>query len=288
MTRKTIVLIAAFVALGTATVGLVTAIFTQRGPTAQQQQLAAQRTAPDDQGKGLAEQGDSPPKTTPQMQAIAARTAFGNSLALNAKEKPLPPLNNSDLLHIKSAAKQQIDQSLGLAGVGKLAPPPKLDKPLKSFRNQWAKTNPTVTPFLGLWHDVEKLDDRGYFGNSYFLSIFPSQVQGQACVLQFRPQQTFMGEVEVEQILSLSTAKVINGQLLSSRLRADKSTIVQKDFYNGYPVEGYPVEILPVLDGQNEIYIFSSRSPPQLPPGFPEDLTSKVKQELSDRGCTMD
>jgi hypothetical protein len=40
MTRKTIVLIAAFVALGTATVGLVTAIFTQRGQTAQRQQLA--------------------------------------------------------------------------------------------------------------------------------------------------------------------------------------------------------------------------------------------------------
>ncbi|WP_072928077.1 hypothetical protein [Microcystis aeruginosa] len=36
---------------------------------------------------------------------------------------------------------------------------------------------------------------------------------------------------------------MISGQLLSSRLRADKSTIVQKDFYNGYPVEGYPVEI---------------------------------------------
>ena len=166
-----------------------------------------------------------------------------------------------------------IESWLGLAGMRKLPVPPKLDKPLKSFRNQWAKTNPTVTPFLGLWHDVEKLDDRGNFGNSYFLSIFPSQVQGQACVLQFRPQQTFMGEVEVEQILSLSTAKVINGQLLSSRLRADKSTIVQKDFDNGYPAE-----FLPVLFGQNEIVIFASQSPPQLPHEFPQDLTSHVKQ----------
>lgn len=279
MKRETIALIAAFLALGTATVVLVTTIFTQRGPTAQQHQLAAQRTALDDQGKILAEQEHQLNK----MQAIAARTALKNSLALNGKEKPLPPLNNSDLLDIKSTASEMIESWLGLAGLGKLPVPPKLDKPLKSFRNQWAKTNPTVTPFLGLWHDVEKLDDRGYFGNSYFLSIFPSQVQGQACVLQFRPQQTFMGKVEVEQILSLSTAKVINGQLLSSRLRADKSTIVQKDFDNGYPAE-----FLPVLFGQNEIVIFASQSPPQLPPEFPQDLTSQVKQELSNRGCTMD
>lgn len=270
MKRETIALIAAFLALGTATVVLVTTIFTQRGPTAQQHQLAAQRTALDDQGKILAEQEHQLNK----MQAIAARTALKNSLALNGKEKPLPPLNNSDLLDIKSTASEMIESWLGLAGLGKLPVPPKLDKPLKSFRNQWAKTNPTVTPFLGLWHDVEKLD---------FLSIFPSQVQGQACVLQFRPQQTFMGKVEVEQILSLSTAKVINGQLLSSRLRADKSTIVQKDFDNGYPAE-----FLPVLFGQNEIVIFASQSPPQLPPEFPQDLTSQVKQELSNRGCTMD
>ncbi|TRV06026.1 MAG: hypothetical protein EWV41_14830 [Microcystis wesenbergii Mw_MB_S_20031200_S109] len=209
MKRETIALIAAFIALGTATVVLVTAIVTQ-------QQLAAHS--------------------------------------------------------------EMIESWLGLAGMGKLPVPPKLDKPLQSFRNQWAKTNPTVTPFLGLWHD-----DGGAFGNSYFLSIFPSQVQGQACVLEFRLEQKVAAEVVDEQILSLSTAKVINGQLLSSRLRADKSTIVQKDFDNGYPVE-----FLPVLVGQNEIVIFASYSPPQLPPEFPQDLTSQVKQELSNRGCTMD
>jgi len=209
MKRETIALIAAFIALGTATVVLVTAIVTQ-------QQLAAHS--------------------------------------------------------------EMIESWLGLAGMGKLPVPPKLDKPLKSFRNQWAKTNPTVTPFLGLWHD-----DGGAFGNSYFLSIFPSQVQGQVCVLEFRLELTVAAEVVDEQILSLSTAKVINGQLLSSRLRADKSTIVQKDFDNGYPVE-----FLPVLVGQNEIVIFASQSPPQLPPEFPQDLTSQVKQELSNRGCTMD
>lgn len=209
MKRETIALIAAFIALGTATVVLVTAIVTQ-------QQLAAHS--------------------------------------------------------------EMIESWLGLAGMGKLPVPPKLGEPLKSFRNQWAKTNPTVTPFLGLWHD-----DGGAFGNSYFLSIFPSQVQGQACVLEFRLEQKVAAEVVDEQILSLSTAKVINGQLLSSRLRADKSTIVQKDFDNGYPVE-----FLPVLVGQNEIVIFASQSPPQLPPEFPQDLTSQVKQELSNRGCTMD
>jgi hypothetical protein len=225
MTRKTIVLIAAFVALGTATVGLVTAIVTQRG------------------------------------------------LIL--------PLHILDLLSIKFTTSEMIDSWFGLAGHNKLISPSELGEPLKSFRNQWAKTNPTVTPFLGLWHN----DGDGFqsLHEAYFLSIFPSQVQGQVCVLEYKDR----GLLDVS-ILSLSTAKVISGQLLSSRLRADKSTIVQKDFYNGYPVEGYPVEILPVLDGQNEIYIFSSRSPPQLPPGFPEDLTSKVKQELSDRGCTMD
>ncbi|MBE5231077.1 MAG: hypothetical protein INR81_19060 [Microcystis aeruginosa PMC 728.11] len=280
MKRETIALIAAFLALGTATVVLVTTIFTQRGPTAQQHQLAAQRTALDDQGKILAEQEHQLNK----MQAIAARTALKNSLALNGKEKPLPPLNNSDLLHIKSAAKREMDQSLGLAGVGKLGPPPKLDKPLQSFRNQWAKTNPTVTPFLGLSYD--------YSFTMYpsYLSIFPSRVRGQVCVLQFRPQQTFMGEVEVEEFLSLSTAKVINGQLLGGHLRADKSTILQTDFDNGYPVDyGYTAEFLPVLFGQNGgIVIFALYSPPQLPPEFPEDLTDLVKQELSNRGCTMD
>jgi hypothetical protein len=217
------------------------------------------------------------------MQAIAARTAFKNSLALNAKEKPLPPLNNSDLLHIKSAAKQQIDQSLGLAGVGKLGPPPKLDKPLQSFRNQWAKTNPTVTPFLGLWYDY------GFTLYPSYLSIFPSRVRGQVCVLEFTPQQTVAAEVLVEEFLSLSTAKVINGQLLSSRLRADKSTIVQTDFDNGYPVDyDYTAEFLPVLWQNGGIGIVASYSPPQLPPEFPQDLTSQVKQELSNRGCTMD
>jgi len=61
------------------------------------------------------------------------------------------------------------------------------------------------------------------------------------------PQQTVAAEVLVEEFLSLSTAKVINGQLLSSRLRADKSTIVQTDFDNGYPVD---FDILTAVNGR--------------------------------------
>lgn len=209
--------------------------------------------------------------------AVDSQPQVQNSLNL-AKEESLPPLNILDLLDIKFTASEMIDTWFGLAGLNKLISPSELGEPLKSFRNQWTKTNPTVTPFLGMWHD-----DGGAYGNSYFLSIFPSQEQGQACVLEFRLEQTMAQEVVVEQILSLSTAKVINGQLLSSRLRADKSTIVQKDFENGYPVE-----ILPVLDGQNRIHIFASQSPPKLPPEFPDKLTSQVKQELSNRGCTIE
>lgn len=114
-------------------------------------------------------------------------------------------------------------------------------------------------------------------------------MRGQACVLEFRLEQKVAAEVLVEEFLSLSTAKVINGQLLSSRLRADKSTIVQTDFDNGYPVDyDYTAEFLPVLWQNGGIGIVASYSPPQLPPEFPQDLTSQVKQELSNRGCTMD
>jgi len=127
------------------------------------------------------------------------------------------------------------------------------------------------------------------------LSIFPSNIDGKMCILEFRAEWSLLilneetGQYNKDmispQILSFSLGEEQSGQLQSSQISTSLEVISTQDFSLS---ETYGVELIAVLDEQNNSYVLASTSPPILPPDLPDSVTEKVNQALSDYGCITD
>jgi len=199
----------------------------------------------------------------------------------------LPQLNQENLSNFKTFLAERSQSWFALAGLDKMNPPPRFSPELQSYRERWSNVNPRSAPFLGLWHD-------GDYPN-YYLSIFPSNIDGKMCILEFRAEWSLLilneetGQYNKDmispQILSFSLGEEQSGQLQSSQISTSLEVISTQDFSLS---ETYGVELIAVLDEQNNSYVLASTSPPILPPDLPDSVTEKVNQALSDYGCITD
>lgn len=199
-------------------------------------------------------------------------------------EPLLPKLNNDDLDVLKNSLNDGIQSWFDLVRLNKLNQPPILSEELKLYRQKWTKINSESTPFLGLWHDDQSLENR------YYLGIFPSSSSKQLCILEFKPEWSLLisneetgkqtKDVISEEILSFSVAKVESGQIKSSRIRSTKNAIARKKS----PLSE-TIEFLAVMDKQDNIRMLAALSPPTLPPNLPQRLIPEVNQALSQQGC---
>ena len=203
----------------------------------------------------------------------------------------LPPLKTQSLETLKTEAQDLARSWLGLAGLNKAIIPSPPSESLQSFRESWKVIDANIAPFLGLWHD----DGSGSNIHPYFVAIFPNRTLGKVCILEYRPQWKVLSDVILEEIFSLSTAKVVGGQLRGNRLRSSSEVIFQEEFFTGDKIE-----FLGIMNNQNQVQVFAAKSIPNLA-NFPPDFTSntlpdisidftpelieEVSQELKAQGC---
>lgn len=186
----------------------------------------------------------------------------------------LPPRQLSDL----NTAIQQISQSwLDLAGLGKVSNPPAFPPDLAKYRQSWRTKQPNVARFLGTYRDD------GQRGQVYSLSIFPSRIRDQICIIEFSPKlDQGLPDLALPEILVVSKANYRNRQLLGNRLRSATSVILPKTSFNGDRVE-----FLGISDRQNQPRLFAASGLPKFPDDVPVDAIPAVKQALKMAGCNM-
>jgi hypothetical protein len=213
------------------------------------------------------------PPAAPQPTAPSAPPSRLSISAANAQ--PLLSLTAPEIAQLVADARNHAQSWLDLAGLNKLEAPPEVSAELAALRQEWNIQNPDVAPFLGLWRDD------GGSGVTYYLSVFPSNIPRQVCLLEFRQELRAAPEDLISaEILALSTATVANGQLLGSRLRTARATLFRAKFHTGYDVEFIGVAGSPWPG-------LAALSPPVLPPEFPQEAMQQVSQELLKRGCQL-
>ncbi|MEB3233708.1 MAG: hypothetical protein VKJ64_22055 [Leptolyngbyaceae bacterium] len=200
---------------------------------------------------------------------------------------PLPLLSDAEIEALQTHLTQGIDTWFGLAGINKVPPPPPLTDELRNYQETWRTVNPDIVPFLGQWHN-----DEAY---SYSLTIFPSQTEGEVCVLEFKPEWSldifnevtgeYGKDIISEQILRFSLATVQDRQLRSSQIRSLDSAMSTANYAVG---ESYTVLFMSLIDAQNVNRVVALSSPPTLPSELPLPLISPVSQTLNDYGCITD
>jgi hypothetical protein len=225
---------------------------------------------------------DTPNTPNPELSA--------ESELLIVLDPLLPELNLFDTSRLRSTLTTGVESWFGLAGLGKLSNPPPLSADLQSYRQGWMTTNPEIAPFLGLWQDDQDSQNR------YYISLFPSQLPGKACVLEFKPewslrlvdetgQPTGYKDVISPEILSFSVALVDGDQLRSSQVSMARGAMVLEQFILTEP---YPVELMSVLDEEGTIRVLAAADLPRLPPELPDSLQQEVLQVLADQQCVID
>lgn len=200
---------------------------------------------------------------------------------------PLSALSESELEQFSADFQTGIDSWLGLAGLNKKSSPPPLSSELQAYRQNWTAMNPGVAPFLGFWSDGE--------GYPYSVAIFPTTIENQVCVVEFRPEWSLMlwdeaegdytgKDVISEQVLSFSIAILQNGQLRSSQLQMAQLAISQAQDY----LFGNTSEFMGVITKEDIIQTVAAVSPPLLATDIPADVQSPIAEAMLAHGCIVE
>ena len=227
------------------------------------------------------------PAPTPPVEASTPTESAPATEPLPILLNPvLPAFTAADLTQLTANLTTGIESWFALAGLNKAVPPPALPEDLQAYRQTWEANNPEIAPFLGLWHDSEAQ-------NFYYLSLFPSTVPQQVCVLEFKPEWSLAiwneeagdysyKDVISEQTLSFSVATVEADQLRSSQIRTTTAALTRQTFALSEP---YSVELIGIEDDQGTQRVLAATALPMLPPDFPAALQPEVLQALADHDC---
>jgi len=199
---------------------------------------------------------------------------------------PLPRLSPSDREAFIAEFRRGLDSWLGLSGLDKVEAPSPLSDEIRQYRQAWAQEEAAIAPFLGHWQEGADFP--------YAVSIFPSTVAGQVCVLEFKPEWSLMlwneaegdysiKDVITEQILSFSVATVAAGELRSSQVRTTTAAIAEQIA----PLQTTPSEFMGIMDEVGTMRVVAVAGPPTLPPELPTELIPQVWQALSDHSCMV-
>lgn len=181
----------------------------------------------------------------------------------------LSPLSAYGLRLREVELDERIDSELGLAGLGKIT---NLGKPISSeleaFRQSWAETDPAIAPFLGTW--VRDWNLMPYD----FVTVLPSTVSGQACLVRCRqmetetvPFETFTTPPE------FSVARVVDGQLLSRDVQTAAALIRPVP---ASPYVPYAIEFLGTVEADGELRLLAAQQPPAIDPAWPPQLLEQI------------
>jgi hypothetical protein len=167
-----------------------------------------------------------------------------------------------------------IQSDLDLIGLGKLG---RVGWPLatevEDFRQAWAEVDPAIAPFLGRW-----VRDWNMMPHAY-LTVLPSRVPGQVCLVHYRQEETETVPFEVITTpLEVSVALVTEGQLRSADLRS-AGDLIQVAPASAYVA--YPIEFLATVEG-TRLEVYASQQPPRLESEWDGDL----RQTLAAYHCT--
>lgn len=197
------------------------------------------------------------------------------------KTKPAPnqkPLTARELGKFQKLTQQQIQTTLDLAGLGKIVQPPIFDVKLRSHRAKWAKTNAAIAPFLGSW-----MNNWEMFLPSYRMAVFPSQVKGQVCVIEYQDNTSYIIDPESSRPPNppprFFTLKIRNQQAQTSQLRLHRSLI--RNVNSGY---GGNVEFMGVAIGKKDVRLYASQGIPKLDSGLPKNIL----QQFSANKCQQE
>ena len=222
------------------------------------------------------EPGRSPDLNSPNSGAVVPRDRFSEPPLTVATGEALPPLTVSELEQMRSEAAQITQSWFDLAGLNKLIWPPVFSEELQDFRARWDTEAGAIAPFLGLWHND------GGAGQIYTLSIFPADTPSQVCVLEYRPGWKVIEDVLLEPIFALSTATVVEGDLLGSRLRSTTTASRQGEFFTGDAIA-----LLDVVNTEQKVEVLALKSPPILPAELSDNMTTAALEALPTMGCTI-
>lgn len=182
------------------------------------------------------------------------------------------PLTRRQLAKYQKTFQQQIESILNLVGLGKLSRPPEFSETLQAYRNERAKSDPDTAAFLGLW-----VNEWEPFPPFLFLSIFPSEVKGKVCIIEYIDTQDpnpIPGEKQPPNPPpKFSTARIIRGQLVGEQLWLDKSLIrqVKEEWMTT------PIEFLGAVNRQKELQLYASKKVAELDPILPAEVLEAFK-----------
>jgi hypothetical protein len=186
----------------------------------------------------------------------------------------LPPLSPSEQAQHRADMDLWIQSDMDLIGLGKLG---QVGWPLaaevEDFRQEWAAVDPAIAPFLGKW-----VRDWNMMPHAY-LTVLPSRVPGQVCLVGYRQQETATVPFEVITTpLAVSVALVIDGQLRSADVRSAEN-LIQIAPASAYVA--YPIEFLATVEG-DRLELYASQQPPRVESSWEASL----RQTLASYQCT--
>lgn len=199
------------------------------------------------------------------------------------QEPPLelaPPLDPASVLPSFSPAELQrqreemtirVQADLDMVGLGKIGQvgfpfPPELT----AFREAWAEVDPATAPFLGTW--IRDWDLMPH----YYLTVLPSRVPGQVCLVHYLQEETTTVPFEVITTpVVMSPALVSDNQLRSADTRS--ATILLED----NATLSYPVEFLGTVVG-DRFRLHAAQRPPEIS----GEWDAALVQQLAAYQCT--
>lgn len=186
----------------------------------------------------------------------------------------LPPLSPAEQAQHRADMDLWIQSDMDLIGLGKLGQVGwPLAAELEDFRQEWAAVDPAIAPFLGKW-----VRDWNMMPHVY-LTVLPSRVPGQVCLVRYRQQETETVPFEVITTpLTVSVALVIDGQLRSADVQSAEDWI-QITPASAYVA--YPIEFLATVEG-DRLELYASQQPPRVESSWEMSL----RQTLASYQCT--
>ncbi|HLO84538.1 MAG TPA: hypothetical protein VK203_05915 [Nostocaceae cyanobacterium] len=184
------------------------------------------------------------------------------------------PLSNAALAKYRNEFKQWIQSDLDMLGLGKITNvatpmPPALLK----FRQNWAKTDAQVAPFLGSWVRDWNLHPHD------FMTVFPSKTLGQVCLIRTRRDMT--ETVPFQEITTppeFSIARVVKGQLLGTKTQSGRSLLFPTPASAYLP---YNTEFLGTVESDRTLRLYAAQGLPSVNPKW----DSNIRQQLKAYGC---
>ncbi|MDJ0677679.1 MAG: hypothetical protein QNJ36_20225 [Calothrix sp. MO_167.B42] len=200
------------------------------------------------------------------QQGMAGQRSIGK------KDTTTNLLQKHEIAEFQALMGSEIQTTLGLAGLGKIAQPPKLPVTLKLYRAKWSKVDPEIAPFLGFWVNYWEL-----FEPYFAIAIFPSTIKGQVCLIEYQDNGHHYTPPPGETLPPnppprFSTVTIVKGQALSSKLQTHKSLIIHKG----------EIEFIGTIKGEQKLQVYASQSIAKLD----SQISPQIMQQFNNHKCS--